>query len=161
MTRQGLCVSAQRGRCFWVPRNWGMTDPESAERPPLLTVRTRHTGSPPPPGRGWVGIWASFPRDHPPAGPLWGRLQLRAAEPAGSCQDASFGWKGPAGLQAGSTVDPWAAGVDSLRCLARSPVLSWEQRLRGVQPLVNGPPAGRGEGVAAGQAGEAWQKEAL
>lgn len=138
-----------------------MTDPKSAERPPLLTVRTRHTGSPPPPGRGWVGIWASFPRDHPPAGPLWGRLQLRAAEPAGSCQDASFGWKGPAGLQAGSTVDPWAAGVDSLRCLARSPVLSWEQRLRGVQPLVNGPPAGRGEGVAAGQAGEAWQKEAL
>ena len=88
-------------------------------------------------------------------------LQLRAAEPAGGCQDAGFGLKGRAGPQAGSAVDPWAAGVDPLRCLARSPVLSWEQRLGGVQPLVNGPPAGRGEGLAAGQAGEAWQREAL
>ena len=160
MTRRGFCLSAQHGGRFWVPQNRGTTGPKSAERPPLLTVRTGHMGSPPPSGRGWVGIWACFPRDHPARWPAT-ELQLRAAEPAGGCQDASFGWKGPAGPQADSVVDPWVAGVDPLRCLARSPVLSWEQRLRGVQPLVNGPPAGRGEGVAAGQTGEAWQREAL
>ena len=163
MTPAGPLRLSTVGEALRVSRNQNTAALKSAERPPLLTVRTGHTGSLPPPGRGWGGIWACFPRDHPARWPATGQAPAQSRGASWRLPGCQLWLERPCRAAGGQRGGPLCGRSGPPRCLAcpLCPVLSWEQRLRGVRPPVNRPPAGRGEGVAARQAGEPWQREAL